>query len=93
MSRGRASSYVLGVRHSGRRQRQIMEYVRACIERDGEPPSYAMICKELGIGTNTEVCRIIRKLESYGDLRREGSKHDRRIRLAECPLPQLVSAR
>lgn len=93
MGRGSASSYVLGVRHSGRRQRQVMDYVRKCIDRDGTPPSYGMICKELGIGTQTEVSRIVRKLESYGQLRREGDKLDRRIRLNECPVVEACSAR
>lgn len=63
------------------RRQQTLEYVRSIVDRDGIAPSYGMICNDLGIGTRTEVHRIVKRLEQEGALRRAGSGRVRRIRL------------
>jgi SOS-response transcriptional repressor LexA len=66
----------------GRRKVQVLDYVHRTVASEGQPPSYGMICQELGIGTRTEVCRYVRQLEKEGHLARVGRGKVRRIRLA-----------
>lgn len=65
----------------GRRKVQVLDYVHRTVASDGQPPSYGMICQELGIGTRTEVWKIVRSLERDGHLKRVGAGRVRRIRI------------
>lgn len=65
----------------GYRAAQVLGYVRATIDEQGQAPSYRMIASELGIATKGEVCEIVQRLERRGLLRRTGSGRVRRIRL------------
>jgi SOS-response transcriptional repressor LexA len=69
-----------------RRRQQTLDYVRSTIRTDGIAPSYAMICEELGIGTRSEVCRIVSALERDGELKRVGRGKVRRLRIDFCQL-------
>lgn len=64
------------------RRRQVLGYVQGQIQEAGRAPSYAMICRELRIGTRTEVRRIVAALEQQGLLRRTGKGAVRRIALS-----------
>lgn len=65
----------------GYRAAQLLAYVQQVIEVEGVAPSYSMICDALGIGSCTEVRRIVASLEKRGLLRRVGKGRVRRIRL------------
>lgn len=67
----------------GYRAYQVHEYVQTTVAQDGCAPSYRMICKDLGIATKGEVCKIVKALERRGLLRRVGNGRVRRIRLPE----------
>jgi len=63
------------------RQRELLEYVRTIVARDGIAPSYGMIQKDLDVGSAGEVRKLVCRLEKIGKLRRVGSGRVRRIRL------------
>jgi uncharacterized membrane protein len=70
---------VLTDRILGFRAVQVERFIRKLIAEQGEAPSYAMICAELGIGSKGEVSRIVCSLERRGLLSRTGSGRVRRI--------------
>jgi len=57
----------------GFRSRQVLDYVQSC----DRPPSYAMIADALGMGSTSDVCSVVRRLERRGYLRRcdTGTRH------------------
>ncbi len=68
-------------RRSGRRETQVLAFIRSTIAEHGQAPSYAMVCSALGIATRSEVHRIVKRLEEKGALRRAGLGKVRRIRM------------
>lgn len=79
------------MRRLGYRETQVLALARQSIERQAVPPSYAMICRELGIATRGEVSRIVANLERRGVLARQGHGRDRRIRLRANYSPAQLS--
>jgi len=72
------------VKNRGRpatRQRELLDYVKAVISRDGVAPSYSMIQKDLDVGSAGEVRKLVCRLEKVGKVRRVGAGRVRRIRL------------
>lgn len=65
----------------GYRGRQVLAYVRETINAEGQPPSYGMICDELGFSDRADVCKVVQRLERRGLVRRAGEGRARRIRL------------
>ncbi len=83
-STGRTGKVAKGYR-SGRRMREVADYVAQTIDSDGQPPSYGMICLALGIGTRGQVRDIVKRLERDGVLALAGAGRARRIRAAWAP--------
>lgn len=71
-------------RELGYRGRQVLAFVRDCIDSEGNAPSYTMIRDTLGFNDRAEVCRVVTRLEDRGLLSRAGHGRVRRIRL---PVP------
>lgn len=63
------------------RRRQVLALVKDTIATKGQAPSYGEISTALGIGTRTEVRRIVAALETLGQVRRTGKGRVRRISL------------
>lgn len=59
----------------------MLAYVRECIASEGCSPSYGMICKELGLRSREQVCRMVQAAERDGQLKRVGAGKVRRIQL------------
>jgi hypothetical protein len=59
----------------------MVTYVRTVIAAEGIAPSYAMICRAMGIRTRQEVSRLVSGAERTGELKRVGTGKVRRIRL------------
>lgn len=68
-------------RELGYRGTQVLSYVRAVIDEQGQAPSYAMIRDALGFNHECHVLRVVARLEGRGLIRRAGSGRVRRIRL------------
>ncbi len=66
----------------GFRQKQVLDYVEATVEKDGVAPSYRMIRDELGMWSKADVRRTVHSLERVGLLRRAGAGRVRRIHLS-----------
>jgi SOS-response transcriptional repressor LexA len=56
----------------GYRETQVLGVIEENVRDEGRAPSYRMIRDELGIATAGEVCRIVKRLERRGILRRDG---------------------
>lgn len=67
----------------GFRGEQVLAYVRAVIADEGTAPSYSMIRDELGFNCRADVCKVVKRLEKRGLLRRAGRGRVRRIRLRQ----------
>ena len=65
----------------GYRKRQVLAYVRAELDANGEPPSYGMIARALHMSERYHVCRVVKRLEAEGKLARIGEGRTRRIRM------------
>ena len=65
----------------GYRKRQVLAYVRAELDANGEPPSYGMIALALHMSERYHVCRVVKRLEAEGKLARIGEGRTRRIRM------------
>ncbi|MEN9924171.1 MAG: LexA binding domain [Pseudomonadota bacterium] len=68
-------------RELGYRGRQVLAFVRDCIDSEGAAPSYTMIRDRLGFNDRAEVCRVVARLEGRGLIARAGNGRVRRIRL------------
>lgn len=68
-------------RELGYRGFQVIAFIRKCIAEEGMAPSYGMIRDELGFLHEADVCRVVKRLEGRGLLRRAGKGRVRRIRL------------
>lgn len=66
----------------GFRGPQVLAYVRATIEAEGQAPSYGQIADALGFSSKSRVHDVIVGLERRGLLSRVGGGRVRRIRLA-----------
>lgn len=66
-----------GARLLGYRGQQVLDYVETTIDAGQRPPSYAQIADALGMSGTADVCKVIRRLEQRGYLRRSdtGSRH------------------
>lgn len=69
------------MRAMGYRGRQVLAFVRNCMDEEGQAPSYTMIRDELGFNDRAEVCRVVERLEYRGLIARVGNGRVRRIRL------------
>lgn len=56
------------------KQMQILNYITACIERDGYPPSVREICAAVGLRSPSTVHAHIKSLEKAGLLKNEPGK-------------------
>lgn len=82
MARGRPRGQMGRVVGRPARQRDAMlKYVRQHLADEGVAPSYGMICRELGILSREQVCRMVQAAERDGLLRRVGAGKVRRIQL------------
>lgn len=68
-------------RELGFRGRQVLAYIRSCIDLEGRAPSYGMIREELGLADNGQVRLIVTRLERRGLVRRAGHGRVRRLQL------------
>lgn len=68
-------------RELGYRGRQVLSYIRLCIDTDGRAPSYDMIVREFDFATRGNVAHVVRRLETRGLLKRVGAGRCRRISL------------
>ena len=57
-----------------RRQRQVLEYVTACIQEQGYPPTIREIARHLGLRSSNGVANHLRALERKGYLARSAGK-------------------
>lgn len=57
------------------RQRQILEYIRACVHQYGYPPSVREICQEVGLSSTSTVHSYLQALEEKGYIRRNPTKN------------------
>ncbi len=63
------------------KQREVASFIAGHLQRNGRPPSYAMIRDAFGYQDNTGVRQIVMRLEAKGILKREGKGRERRIKL------------
>ena len=68
-------------RELGYRGRQVLAFVRDCIDSEGHAPSYTTIRDTLGFNDRAEVCRVVARLAGRGLVARAGNGRVRRIRL------------
>ena len=62
------------MRELTRRQRQVLEYVTACIQEQGYPPTIREIARHLGLRSSNGVANHLRALERKGYLARTAGK-------------------
>jgi repressor LexA len=56
------------------RQRQVLDYLRACIASRGFSPSVREIGRALGMSSSGTVAQHLERLEAKGYIRRHGSR-------------------
>ncbi len=56
------------------RQRQILEYIRECVNTKGYPPAVREIGQAVGLSSSASVHNHLHKLEEYGFLQRDPAK-------------------
>lgn len=69
------------MRTLGYRERQVLDYTRDMIEREGVAPSYGMIARELRMYDRAAVRQVVAALERKRLVARAGSGRVRRVRL------------
>lgn len=57
-----------------RRQRQILDFLRECIDRDGRPPSLEEIGRRFGLSSLATVHKHLTKLEEKGFIKRSWNR-------------------
>ena len=50
-------------------QQMIFDFIRTYLKTNGEPPSYEVIAKGVGLRSKSNIHRIVHKLEEEGYLR------------------------
>lgn len=65
-------------RQLGFRAVQVLAFIKTRLEAGLPPPSYSMICDELGIDGRGNVSRIVRHLERRGELEIDDARIQRR---------------
>lgn len=73
-----------------KRQKEVLDWVRTYIERNGYSPSYRDIAKGLGLSSQSTVHKHIKNLESIGLLAADG--HSRSIAVAAHGWAQIETA-
>ncbi len=71
------------------REQQILEFIHKQVEEKGYPPSVREICTAVGLSSPSTVHAYIKKLESKGQLVKDGSK-TRALRLVETDAERLA---
>ncbi|WP_304171073.1 transcriptional repressor LexA [Limnochorda pilosa] len=83
------------------RQRQILEYIRKCVEEKGYPPSVREIGQAVGLSSSSTVHGHLNRLEQKGYIRRDPTKpraiellspQHRRIPYQQVPVVGRVTA-
>lgn len=66
----------------GYRSHQVIAFIHAEVEANGQPPSYSMIRDEFDFSSIRKVANVVARLEKRGMLYRSGEGRERRIKLA-----------